>query len=28
MPEGEDEVKSLWPLWIGQLTCYSDKDKV
>jgi len=21
--EGEDEVKSSWPLWIGLLTCYN-----
>jgi len=27
LKEGEDDVKSLWPLWVGLHTCYNGKDK-
>ena len=25
--EGEDDVKSAWPLWVGLHTCYNGDDK-
>ena len=27
MEEGEDDVKSAWPLWVGLHTCYNGNDK-
>ena len=27
MEEGEDDVKSAWPLWVGLHTCYNDGSK-
>ena len=27
MEEGEDDVKSAWPLWVGLHTCYNENYK-
>jgi len=27
LKEGENQVKSLWPLWVGLHTCYNENDK-